>query len=85
MTVKEEAEEAKTEKNTKKSAKNDAKDKKILIDLVEKSSVPLISIVMDLSREGLIDQYDEEVTLKNAGIPIVPSITEDEFKKIIGD
>ena len=34
---------------------------------------------------GLSNQYDEEVALKKAGMPIVPSITETEFKKIIGD
>lgn len=85
MTVKEEAEEAKTEKNTKKSTKKDTTGKKTLIELVDESGVSLTSIVMDLSMNGLSDQYDEEVALKKAGMPIVPSITETEFKKIIGD
>ena len=53
MTVKEEAEEAKTEKNTKKSTKKDTTGKKTLIELVDESGVSLTSIVMDLSMNGL--------------------------------
>lgn len=73
----------KNEKTTKKTPKNT--DKKILVDLVEASDVRLTSIIMDLSKNGLIDQYYDEVGKKRKGIPIVPSISEAEFKKIIGD
>ena len=45
----------KNEKTTKKTTKN--ADKKILVDLVQASDVRLTSIIMDLSKHGLIDQY----------------------------
>lgn len=74
------------EKNTKKSTKKkQSKDNKILVDLVEEFGVDKFSIIMDLSKNGLLDQYHEEIKLKELGVPIKPSITEDEFKKIIGD
>ena len=74
-----------TDKNTKKSTKKNTESKKTLVELVEKSEVSIISIIMDLSQNGLLDQYREELSLKEQGIPIIPSITEAEFKKIIGD
>ncbi|MBQ6220027.1 MAG: hypothetical protein IJH63_00345 [Methanobrevibacter sp.] len=73
----------KNEKTTKKTTKN--ADKKILVDLVQASDVRLTSIIMDLSKHGLIDQYYEELANKQKGLPNTPSITEAEFKKIIGD
>ncbi len=77
-------EDEKTNKtNAKSSTKKDVK--KTLVDLVEESSVGFMSIIMDLSQNGLLDQYREELSLKEQGIPIIPSITEAEFKKIIGD
>jgi hypothetical protein len=74
-----------TDKNTKKSTKKNTESKKTLVELVEASEVSIISIIMDLSQNGLLDQYREELSLKEQGIPIIPSITEAEFKKIIGD
>ncbi|WP_405286359.1 hypothetical protein [Methanobrevibacter sp.] len=74
-----------TDKNTKKSTKKNTESKKTLVELVEESEVSIISIIMDLSQNGLLDQYREELSLKEQGIPIIPSITEAEFKKIIGD
>lgn len=74
-----------TDENTKKSTKKNTGPKKVLIDLVEESEVPLMSIIMDLSQNGLVDQYRDEIIQKEKGIPIIPSITEAEFKKIIGD
>lgn len=88
MTVKEEStpEVEKTDKNTKKTTtKKQQSKKQILIDLVEKAGVDEISIIMDLSKHGLLDQYYDEIRLKKIGVPIEPSITENEFKKIIGD
>lgn len=88
MTVKEEStpEVEKTDKNTKKSTtKKQSQKKQVLIDLVEQSSVDKISIIMDLSKNDLLKQYHDEIRLKNLGVPIEPSITENEFKKIIGD
>ena len=74
-----------TDKNTKKSTKKNTESKNTLVELVEASEVSIISIIMDLSQNGLLDQYREELSLKEQGIPIIPSITEAEFKKIIGD
>lgn len=88
MTVKEEStpEVEKTDKNTKKNTTKKNKGQKlVLIDLVEQSGVDEISLIMDLSKNGLLDQYHDEIRLKKLGVPIKPSITENEFKKIIGD
>jgi len=87
MTVKEEStpEVEKTDKNTKKTSTKKQSKKLVLIDLVEQSGVDEISIIMDLSKNGLLDQYHDEIRLKKLGVPIKPSITENEFKKIIGD
>ncbi|MBQ2654304.1 MAG: hypothetical protein IJF83_12155 [Methanobrevibacter sp.] len=77
-------EDEKTNKTNKKpSTKKETK--KTLIELVEASSVDFISIIMDLSQNGLLNQYRDEVTQKEQGITIIPSMTEAEFKKIIGD
>ena len=75
----------KSSKTDDKSAKKESKDKKTLVDLVEASDISEISIIMDLSMAGLLDQYYEEINLKKQGMPIIPSLTEAEFKKIIGD
>ena len=74
-----------TDEDTKKTTKKKTEPKKTLIELVEQSEVSLTSIIMDLSQNGLLDQYREETIQKEQGIPIIPSITEAEFKKIIGD
>ena len=77
-------EDEKTNKTNKKpSTKKETK--KTLIELVEESPVDFISIIMDLSQNGLLNQYRDEVTQKEQGITIIPSMTEAEFKKIIGD
>ncbi len=78
-------EDEKTNKTNKKPSTKKEADKKTLIELVEASSVDFISIIMDLSQNGLLNQYRDEITQKEQGIPIIPSITEAEFKKIIGD
>lgn len=74
-----------TDENTKKTTKKKTEPQKTLIELVEESEVSLMSIIMDLSQNGLLNQYREEQIQKEQGIPIIPSITEAEFKKIIGD
>ena len=61
------------------------KVKRTLIDLVESSNLSNTDIVMTLSENNLLTQYREELEAKILGIPIVPSLTEDEFKKIIGE
>lgn len=75
----------KAPQNDAKSTKKQNKDKKTLVDLVQASDINKASIVMDLSMNGLLDQYREELNLKKQGVPITPSLTEDEFKKIIGE
>lgn len=87
MTVKEEStpEVEKTDKNTKKTTTKKQSQKEVLVDLVEQSGVDELSIIMDLSKHGLLNQYRDELKLKKLGVPINPSITEKEFKKIIGD
>ena len=85
MTTKKEEEAI--EKNTKKTKKTSKKDeeKKTLVELVESSNVKFTSIVMDLAEHDLLNQYREELEAQEKGITIIPSITEAEFKKIIGD
>lgn len=85
----EKVEKNKDKKTTKKADKNKKTTKKadkfILSDLVEASNVQLTSIIMDLSKAGLLNQYYEELDKKRKGITLIPTITEAEFKKIIGD
>lgn len=84
MTSKKESEEINETENTKKATKPKG-EKKTLIELVENSSVNIISIIMDLSKNGLLDQYYDEQDKKRLGLPIEASLTENEFNKIIGD
>ena len=65
--------------------KKSKEELKVLYDLVEASGIEFLSIIMDLSKNGLVDQYYTEEKLREKGIPITPTITEAEFKKIIGD
>lgn len=59
------------------------KTKQILLDLVENSDMKLFKLVMNLSNADLLQQYEEEKELRKLGIPIEPTITEEEFKKIM--
>lgn len=66
--------------------KKKSKDElKVLYDLVKASDVGFLSIIMDLSKNGLLNQYYTEEKQREKGIPLIPTITEAEFKKIIGD
>lgn len=85
MAAKTEETTEKVEKNAKNKKTTTKADKLVLVDLVEASNVRLTSIIMDLSREGLLNQYYDELDKKRKGIPIIPTLTEAEFKKIIGD
>ena len=73
------------DKTTKKDSPTKKETKKTLIELVEEANVSFMSIIMDLSQNGLLQQYRDELTQKEKGITIIPSMTEAEFKKIIGD
>lgn len=85
MAAKTEETTEKVEKNAKNKKTTTKEDKLVLVDLVEASNVRLTSIIMDLSREGLLNQYYDELDKKRKGIPIIPTLSEAEFKKIIGD
>lgn len=85
MAAKTEETTEKVEKNAKNKKTTTKADKLVLVDLVEASNVRLTSIIMDLSREGLLNQYYDELDKKRKGIPIIPTLSEAEFKKIIGD
>ena len=65
-----------------KSKKKTASEKFTLVELVEKSELHYPLIVMNLSRAGLLKQYKKEK--ENSGIvDIAPSITQEEFDKIM--
>lgn len=67
-------------KNTKK--KKETSEKFTLVELVNNSDMHYPLIIMNLSRAGLLEQYEKEV--KAYGIlDIEPSMTEAEFNKIM--
>ena len=60
-------------------------EKKTLLELVKSSKKSDTLIIMELSRNGYLTQfYTEEKRVLN-GLEVEPTITESEFKKIIGD
>lgn len=64
---------------TKKKSTSD--EKFTLVELVASSDVHYPRIIMNLSKEGLLQQFEEELAVY--GIEdIEPSLTEAEFKKI---
>lgn len=76
MTAKKEVKKEETEVKKKNS------EKKILAELVLNSDVPFTKIVLELSRKGLLKQFEEEVVVYGKA-DLKPSITEDEFNKIL--
>lgn len=75
---------AKKEKAEEKTTKKSSTQKECLIDLVTESEVPFYRIMMDLSREGLDKQLEEEAQLRRLGEEIPKTITKSEFNKMIG-
>lgn len=69
---------------TKKSKKTKSEEKFTLLELVEKSELHYPLIIMNLSREGLLEQYENELEA-NGVLDIEPSMTEAEFNKIMED
>lgn len=68
-------------KNKETNKKNN-KRKKILYELVQESKKPLFIIIGALTKAKLLKQYEYEV--KEYGrLDLKPSITENEFNKII--
>ena len=70
---------------TKKKAADEKKTKEekfTLVELVQSSDVHYPSLIMDLHRAGLLEQYEQELEVFGKE-DIEPSITEAEFKKIV--
>lgn len=71
-----------------KEVKEEVKTKKadngkyVLSDLVLESDVKYTKIILELSRVGLLKQYNEELSLRGQ-VDLTPSITKSEFDKII--
>ena len=68
---------------SKKKTKPEADDEKFtLVELVESSDVHYPSIIMDLHRAGLLEQYENELEVYGKE-DITPSLTLAEFNKIV--
>ena len=80
----EEVPENQTPKKTSPKGKS-KEEKKTLLELVKSSKKSDTLIIMELSRNGYLTQfYTEEKRVLN-GLEVEPTMTESEFKKIIGD
>lgn len=67
-----------------KKTKTSNNEKFTLVELVQSSKLHYPLIIMNLSRAGLYEQYEEE--LKSQGrLDIKPTLTQDEFNKIMED
>lgn len=79
----------KNDETVKNDKKNNEQDNNVetqkynLVELVEQHPLSLARLTMDLSRTGLLKQYEEEYYKIKEGIPVKPSLTMDEFIKII--
>ena len=84
MSKKDEKEDVKSEVK-KSSIKKE--DLKTLTELVEMygSEIGEFKIFMNLSKNGYMQKYDEEQKRQKAGFELEPVMTENEFKKIIGE
>ena len=56
-----------------------------LIELVKESGIRRKDIIVRLANNGYLGQFYEEEEKKRIGYPIKPTISEQEFKKIIGE
>ena len=65
-----------------KKKKETSDEKFTLVELVKNSDVPYPSIIMDLHRAGLLEQYKEELEVYEKE-DITPSLTLAEFNKIV--
>lgn len=74
-----------TKNKKEKKAKKKIERKQVLLDLVLQSDKPIFVLMMDLSRVGLDKQLEEEIAMRKRGITISRTITESEFKKIVGE
>ncbi len=65
-----------------KKKKETSDEKFTLVELVKNSDVHYPSIIMDLHRAGLLEQYKEELEVYEKE-DITPSLTLAEFNKIV--
>ena len=72
------------EKKKKKQSKESKKELKTLYELVNDSEIDMTHIVIKLSMNGYLKQYEEEKEKIKQRNYVEPTITESEFKKIIG-
>lgn len=69
---------------TKKSNNSTSKDElKTLIELVQESSVDKGDIIIELASTDYLKQYYTEERMQREGAYIKPTLSENEFKKII--
>ena len=73
-----------TKKAETKTKNNTSSKKMILYDLVQESNIEEHKKIGALGKAGLLDQYEDEKT-KYGRFDIEPSITKDEFEKILKD
>lgn len=69
---------------TSKKKTSASEEKFTLVELVESSDLHYPLIIMNLSRAGLLEQYEKEKEVQGR-LDIEPSITEAEFNKIMED
>jgi len=68
----------------KKSKPKTSEEKFTLVELVDNSDMHYPLIIMNLSKAGLLQQYEEEKEALGI-LDITPSITKAEFEKIMED
>ena len=68
----------------KKKEEKSSKEKFTLVELVNNSDIHYPLIIMNLSRAGLLQQYEEEKNVLGR-LNIEPTITKEEFDKLMED
>lgn len=69
---------------TKSKKKDKPAQKLTLVELVQSSKLHYPLIIMNLSRAGLLKQYEEELNAQGR-LDIQPTLTQNEFNKIMED
>ena len=69
---------------TKSKKKDKPAQKLTLVELVQSSKLHYPLIIMNLSRAGLLKQYEEELNTQGR-LDIQPTLTRNEFNKIMED
>lgn len=69
---------------TKNKKTKTSNEKFTLVELVQSSDLHYPLIIMNLSRAGLYEQYEEELNAQGR-LDIKPTLTQNEFNKIMED